>query len=52
MQRVRDLGTLNPKWDVFIKPLPSGFRELTMLREGRKCVRAREDGGHKENKAN
>lgn len=28
MQRVRNLGTLSPKWDDFIKLLPSGFREL------------------------
>lgn len=24
MQRVRDLGTRSPKWDVFIKSFPSG----------------------------
>jgi len=28
MRRVRDLGTLSPEWDVFIKSLPSGLREL------------------------
>lgn len=28
MQRVRDLGTFNTKWDVSIKSLPSGLREL------------------------
>ena len=27
MQRVRDLGTLNPKWDVSIKPFLLGLRE-------------------------
>ncbi|MGE9806615.1 hypothetical protein ACQP3L_39265, partial [Escherichia coli] len=26
MKRVRDLGTLSRKWDVFIKPLPSGLK--------------------------
>ncbi|EGW12616.1 hypothetical protein I79_015003 [Cricetulus griseus] len=27
-QRMSDFGALVPKWNVFIKPLPSGFREL------------------------
>jgi hypothetical protein len=27
MQRVKDLGTLSPKWDVIIKSLPSGLRD-------------------------
>jgi hypothetical protein len=33
MQRVRDLGTLSLKWDVSIKSLPSGLRELRMRRQ-------------------
>ena len=28
VQRVRDLGTLSPEWEVSIKSLPSGLREL------------------------
>lgn len=28
VQRIRDFGTLTPKWDVFIKLFPSGPREL------------------------
>lgn len=47
---VRNLGTLNSKWDAFIKLLPSGFRE-SCERGGRKSVRVRGDGGHHENKA-
>lgn len=27
LNRVKDLGTLNPKWDVSIRALPSGIRE-------------------------
>ena len=40
MCRVRDLGTLNPKWDVSIKFSPSGIRELCR-RRSTKMVRAR-----------
>lgn len=32
MCRVRDLGALSPKWDVFIKPFPNRLWEL--CREG------------------
>lgn len=42
MQRVRNLGTLCPKWVVFIKPLPSGGRELCN-KGGIKILRARND---------
>jgi hypothetical protein len=28
MQRMRGLGTLSLKWDVFISSLPSGLRKL------------------------
>ena len=40
VQRVRDFEILSPKWDVFIKPLPSALRTLCG-REGRKTIRAR-----------
>lgn len=41
MQRVRDVGTLIHKLDVFIKSLPSWLTE-PCVREGRKAIRARE----------
>jgi hypothetical protein len=47
---VRDLATLNPKWNVSIKSLSSWFRE-PYRRGGRKSVRARGDGEHQESKA-
>jgi hypothetical protein len=42
MQRVRHLGALNPKWDDFIKHLPSGIREQCG-RGDIKILRARGD---------
>ena len=45
-ERVRDLGTSGPKWDVSIKSLHSELRKPPRKRR----VRARKDGGHKENK--
>lgn len=42
MQRARDLGTFSPKWDVSIKPLLPGPREL-WGRRGRKSVRDKGD---------
>jgi hypothetical protein len=42
MRRVRDLGTLCPKWNAFINHLPSRFRDLCR-RRGRKMLRARDD---------
>lgn len=39
MQRVRDLGMLNPKWDILNKLFASGLKDLCG-REGRK-IRAR-----------
>lgn len=42
---MRDFGTCGPQWEVFIKHLLLGFRELHR-REGRKTVRARGDGWH------
>ena len=45
MQRLRDLGTLWPKWDVSIKSLPSGFRELSEKGD-RKSVRSGVDEEH------
>lgn len=36
---------LSPKWDVFIEPIPSGFREIAR-REGGKIVIVKEDAGH------
>jgi hypothetical protein len=39
MQRVRDVGTLDPKCVVSIKFLPSGLREFAG-REGRKSLKA------------
>lgn len=49
VQRVKDLGTLGTKWDVSVKSLPSQLREPCGT--GRKSVRTRGDGGHRENKA-
>lgn len=48
MQRVRDLKTLIPKFDVFPKSLPSGFTENTLLKGRHRARGVRE---HKENKA-
>ena len=50
VQTVRELGTFSPGWEVSIKSLPSGIRELCG-RGGRKNVQARGDGGHQRNKA-
>jgi hypothetical protein len=41
MQRVRDLGALRPKWDVYTKSLSSELREPHQ-RGGRKKVRGAE----------
>jgi hypothetical protein len=38
VQRVREIGTLSPKWDAIIKLPPSGLRELRRKR-GRQVVR-------------
>ena len=46
----RDIGTLSFKWDIFRNCLPSELKEL-IRRECRRNVRAREEGGHQENKA-
>lgn len=43
--KCRGLGMLSPKWDVFIEPIPSGFREIAR-REGGKIVIVKEDAGH------
>lgn len=43
---MRGLETLHLKWDVSIKSLPSGLREL-YRRGGGKTMRARGDGGTK-----
>ena len=48
--RVRDLGRLNPKWDVSIRSLPLELREYHK-RTLRKSVRASEDGGYQGSKA-
>jgi hypothetical protein len=48
MQRVRDLGTLSPEWDVSTKSLSSGLQGPFQRGCG-KSVRAR--GWHQENKA-
>ena len=45
----RDFGTFCSKWNVFLKSLPSEFRE-SHARGGRKNIRARGDGGHQEKK--
>jgi hypothetical protein len=50
MQRVRDHGILNRKWDVSIKFLHSELKE-PHRKGGRKNARARGDEGHQENKA-
>jgi hypothetical protein len=44
-QRVRDLGILSPKWDVSIKSLSSGLRELCG-KGSKENVRASQDGEH------
>ena len=45
---MRDFGTLSPKWDASIEPLPSGFKELCGRGSG-EVVKAREDRGHQGN---
>ena len=45
LQRVRYVGTLGPKWDVFITSLPSELRE-TYGRGGGEIVRASGNGEH------
>lgn len=50
MQRVRDLGPLRPKQDIFIKSFPSRLSE-PWVRGGIRSVRAQGNGGHHENKA-
>ncbi|KAL6040343.1 hypothetical protein STEG23_017243 [Scotinomys teguina] len=47
VQKVRDLGTLSPQMDVFIKIFPTGLRELCG-RGSRKSVKVRGDGGQQE----
>jgi hypothetical protein len=42
VQKMRDLGILSPKWNVFIQTLPSVSREQCRRGE-RKTVRANED---------
>lgn len=39
-QRIRDFGTLSPKYYVFINPLPSG---ISVDKEGERLLRARGD---------
>jgi hypothetical protein len=43
VERVRGLGALNPKRNVFTQPLALGLRDLFGRRNG-KTVRARDDG--------
>lgn len=45
-----DLGILSPKWNVFVKYIPSELRE-PVGRGFRKSLRARSDRGHQEKKA-
>jgi hypothetical protein len=33
MQKVRDFTILTPEWDIFIKPLPSGYVEEKVERD-------------------
>jgi hypothetical protein len=40
VQTVRDLRTLSPKWNVFIKSLPLGFKK-SFRKGGRRNVRAK-----------
>lgn len=47
---VRDIETLNAKWELSIKSLPLGFKK-PCGKGGRKSVRAKEDGGHHQNQA-
>lgn len=47
--RMRDLGTLHPKWDVSINSHLSLFRE-PHGRRGKKTARARQNVGHQRNK--
>lgn len=39
VQRIKDLQTSNPKWDVSIKPFPSGLRECCGREGGRMLER-------------
>lgn len=41
IQRVRDLGTLNTKWVVSNKTLPSGLRDPYRKKKGKRSLRAR-----------
>ena len=50
VQRMGVLGSLNPKLVIFIKSLPSCFREFCR-RKDRKIVRASGKGRHQGNKA-
>lgn len=47
-QKMRNLGAVSLKWDVFVKSLPLGLNE-TYRRMGRKIVRDRGDGGQQRN---
>jgi hypothetical protein len=47
MQKVRDLAILSPKWNSSIKSLSARLRK-PCGRGNRKSIRARGDGGHKE----
>lgn len=46
---VRDIETLNTKWELSIKSLPLGFKR-PCGKGGRKSGRAKEDGGHHKTK--
>lgn len=48
-QRVRDLGTISPKWDVSFQSVPLGLRELCRREDGR-MERAKGDRRQQENK--
>ena len=50
VQKVRDLGTLGPKWDVSIKSLSSGLRE-PFRRRGSRVIISRGDRRQHVNKA-
>lgn len=42
VEGMRDLGAFIPKWDLFIKPLPSGLSEL-FRKGGRKNIKSQWD---------
>jgi hypothetical protein len=50
VQRVRDFGTLSPKWEFSIKSLTLGLKELCR-RESRRSLQVSGDGRHQENMA-